>query len=435
MPVIQQLIDVKPTDRNTIIVNNLNTFDQEQRNSIFSQFVKEYGEVLRTLPSCQCGGLVGYPNLGIKHEICGTYVTEVDKNVNKIWLKKPNGISKMLLLEPLMKMVKTFSKSGFSYIEYIANPNYRSAAQKKQQFIQSILNVGINQRGWNFFVNNLEEIILRLFSVSGFSPTVGSKFRHLYVYLVKYGLLPDLNGNYQENKIFTDWLPYPGESIVFLEDTPLGAFCDPNINLIVDSLLDVCGIDLEISLDRKESKLADAYFKSVKYHTAYVANHLNGKPRLFRSGVYGFRNPFSGRGVISSINEPHRYDEVHLPWGIGLVMLEAHVSNKLLRRGYTPKKIKEIIYSNIKDVRTPDEKLLLEEIITEILTEATLEDDWKAIIPELDFKSHGIHILIGRNPSLLKGSIILSRVPKIKFDVHDYCIDISTFIAPSLNAD
>jgi hypothetical protein len=119
--------------------------------------------------------------------------------------------------------------------------------------------------------------------------------------------------------------------------------------------------------------------------------------------------------VISSITEPHEYDEIHIPWGIATSVLRIHVLNKLLKRGYDVNRAIEFI--NVHAQKYNKE----------------LDDVFKELIAESP--NRGIETISQRNPSLERGSVQLTRITKVKTDPNIPTVSISILIVKGLNAD
>ena len=115
------------------------------------------------------------------------------------------------------------------------------------------------------------------------------------------------------------------------------------------------------------------------------------------------------------MTEPHRHDEIYIPWGMGITAFREHVLNKLLKRGFLLNDAIMLIYSSVVKYNH-----LLEEIFNEIITESP----WG-----------GIPVIFQRNPSIMVGSAQLFKITKIKRDPEDITISFSILCTSSCNAD
>lgn len=131
--------------------------------------------------------------------------------------------------------------------------------------------------------------------------------------------------------------------------------------------------------------------------------------------MLGSRTNFSGRAVITSITRPHNYNEIELPWGMGLAMFREHLLNKLGKLGMTKRAAIALIYAHIEKF---DQRL--HDLLTEIIVE---------------HKERKIPLLLNRNPSLLQGSILSLFIPTIKKSPRDRTIGLSILVCRSLGAD
>jgi len=127
--------------------------------------------------------------------------------------------------------------------------------------------------------------------------------------------------------------------------------------------------------------------------------------------------------VITSISTPHRYDDLHLPWGLTVQLLKYHIINKLNRRinpktgrVYTAVEALNFVYDNV--LRYDAE---MDAILKELIAESN--------------GGRGFIVLFARNPTLQRGSIQQFYVPKIKTNVADNTISMSPICLRAPNAD
>ena len=204
---------------------------------------------------------------------------------------------------------------------------------------------------------------------------------------------------------------------MIIERRSTGVYVDPIVIDAKDAIENLATMDSDVynsPLRSKENKLARSLFKLCDYYEKYLATKISPKPGHFRKHVFGTRSNFSCRGVITSINEPHMYNDIHLPWGIALSVMGFHMVNKLTKLGMTVNAAKGLIIGHMETYHP-----LLDRLMKELITDA----------------GGGIPCLLGRNPGLLSGSLQLLRITKFKTDVTDRSFSLSLLICTALNAD
>jgi DNA-directed RNA polymerase beta' subunit len=106
----------------------------------------------------------------------------------------------------------------------------------------------------------------------------------------------------------------------------------------IDAIRTVQSIDdpiMAYTPRQKENRIAKSLIALSDYYRNMLDEVLSGKPGMFRKHVFGTRNHFSMRNVITSLTKSHRYDELHVPWGAAVTTFKLHLMNKLLKRGFT----------------------------------------------------------------------------------------------------
>ena len=151
---------------------------------------------------------------------------------------------------------------------------------------------------------------------------------------------------------------------------------------------------------------------------------LSGKGGWFRNNFLANNLNFSSRSVIIPLEAKYAIDEIHLPYWTGLELFKYHILRELVAKyGY-----------NFSHANTRHRKAY-DAIDIEILNimQGLLD---KSKYETTDGKTRrGYHMLINRNPTINKGSIILVRLTKIKTDITDLTMSISNNILPPLAGD
>jgi hypothetical protein len=348
------------------------------------------------LPTCECQEIKGEHNVGVKCKQCGTFVkAPLEQDLEPlVWIRAPEGVSKLINPIVLTMLSEKFSKSGYDIIRWIADSTYHPAV-KVPAIMETVQELGI-QRGYNNFVDNFDSIIASLFNVKGFR--------------AKKGVEEPLEQLLREQRscVFSDYLPLPNRSLLVIEETTVGTYVDPIVTGAVDAIRTMCSIDNLLanhSVRTKQNRTIKAIYQLSDFYDDLYRFTLAKKEGIFRKHVFGTRSHFSFRAVISSLTANHDYDELHVPWGIGVSVLGIHLTNKLLRRGFTPNGAKAFLNEHSQKYHP-----LLDEL-------------FQLLINECPYK--GIPVIFQRNPSLERGSAQAMFVTKIKTDPNIPTVSLS----------
>lgn len=411
MPVYQKLVNFKDEfqqlKETPIIINDLVNNSEEDKETIKEMITTRYnGDMITLLSSCRCGATKGEFSIGVKCNFCGTLVASTleDDIQSSIWFRRPTGVNKLINPHVLTMLRNRFKKSGYSLIQWICDTGYRSNVNQPK-IIDKLIESGI-QRGYNNFVDNFDTIIKYLFSLKDFQVKKG-QVDYLYELL-------ELAGD----SIFSDYIPLPNKSILIIERTNVGVYVDPIIVEAVDA------IEMLVSIDRnfydqnyrtKENRTIKALCKLSDFYEKFYKTNLSPKPGQFRRHIFGTRTNFSFRAVITSLTCTHEYDEIHVPWGIGLTAFRPHLLNKLLKLGHDINSAIGLLLGHVNKFHP-----LLDKLLKELVTES---------------KDDALMVILQRNPSLMPGSAQLVRITKFKQDPSDMTISISILIVKAYNAD
>ena len=388
-----------------VIVNDLVNSSIEQKEKLNSTILTAYSsDLLSNVPSCECGSITGEYNVGIVCANCQTEVKNPHGNLESfVWLRAPIGVRALINPTAWMMMTKYFTKGNFNLIHWLANDNYKSDA-KEPDFLPIVKTFGF-QRGLNYFIDNFDRIMEALFSLKAFKKSAAES--HLEEFIRRY-----------RDCLFSQYIPLPNKTLLVIEETNSGAYIDP-INLgALNAIHTLVGIDSSLSnfsIKQKERRTIGCIDRLADFYLEYYKTTLAKKEGIFRKHVYGTRSHFSFRAVISSITDPHNYDEIHIPWGVAVSDLKLHLTNKLIRRGMTPNQINGFLFAHA-DRYSP----ILDEVFQELINESP---------------NKGIDCVLNRNPSLMRGSCQALRITKVRSDPAVPTIGMSILICKSFNAD
>lgn len=390
-----------------VVINDLANVTEENRRFIDSLISVRYDntDLFSNEPMCECTSVKGGYNLNVICPNCRTPVREpFDQQLKPlVWMRSPTSVEP--LINPLIWTMLTnkFVKGQFRLIEWICNTDYQPAAHRPNE-VNELIALGI-QRGYNNFVKNFDKYIDMLFSLNHFKPKKGQR-NELLLMLKKY-----------RHCIFSSHLPLPNKSLMIVENTSVGIYIDPIIVGAMDAIRTISSIDSPLSnltvreKENRTAKTINAY--SLFYYELYHSV-LAGKSGHLRKHIFGGRNHFSSRAVISSNTRAHKYDELELGWGQGVTMLKMHITNKLLKLNYTPNQCAALLQEY-----TTKYNPLLDKIMQELIDESP---------------DKGIYCMFIRNPSLTRSSAQRFKVTKVKPDPDDPTIGLPILSVCGFNA-
>lgn len=413
MPVIQKLVDFneafKQLKEEPIIINDLMRSTNEEREYIENLVKSKFGnDMLSTIPSCQCGHLKGEYAIGEKCPKCRDKVKTISfQNIEPIlWVRRPIGVNK--LISPFIWYILNtrFSKgTSFSLLRWVTDTGYRPI-DKQAKIIDEAESLGIT-RGYNNFIDHFEEYLHKFFQIKSLSKSKLS---------MNDDILKDLIFS-NIDKILCDYLPLPNKALLIITQNNLGTWLDKDILLAIDAISMLTSIDTEYRDQPqrvKENKTVRALHKLTEFYEITESDMVSGKPGVFRKHVFGCRTYFSGRAVITSITKPHDYEQIELPWSIGITILRPMIINKLLKRGYDLNQAIGFINSNVTYYNP-----MLDRIIDELIDES---------------RDKKLYCILHRNPTLLQASAQRFNFI-VKKDPRDPTIGMSILTVVGPNAD
>lgn len=411
MPIIQKLVSFDDMFYNLsespIFVNELSINTDEERQQVEELIVSRYTtDYISLLPSCRCGYTKGKFYIGTKCKVCLNKVTAViDDNIQPIvWFKRPEGVGKIINIMILMMLKDRFRASGFDTIQWLIDTKYKTNF-KLPKVVQKLIDVNL-PRGYNNFVNNFDNIMDFLFNLKDFNPPK-RQFTHLYDLIKR-----------ERDIIFSDYLPLPNKSLLIIEDTNIRTYVDLNILKAKDAIQMLVSMDKDVYDQNpkfKENRLVKALNELCEFYYIFLKENVGKDIGQLRKHVFGTKTNFTFRAVMTSITEPHHYQDLHIPWSIGLTTFEPYLIKKLLRIGFTLNNARSLILSKIE---VYDE--LLHDLLNQIINETP---------------DQAIPLLLLRNPTLLPGSIQKVRGAIVKTNPKDKTISSSILTVRAFNLD
>ena len=137
---------------------------------------------------------------------------------------------------------------------------------------------------------------------------------------------------------------------------------------------------------------------------------------MLRKHCFGSRLHFTYRAVVKPQSTPMPLDELVMPWGIMLTELKLPILNYLVHQ---------------YGLSVPDAYDKYQQALTKY------DKDVDACIRQfINTSRHGrIPVIMGRNPTIAYGSVMLLYVRDYKTDVHDETIEVNACIVGPLNMD
>jgi hypothetical protein len=379
---------------------------EEFNRKIYTRYSAD--DLLSNLPSCDCRKVVGEYNLGVKCLDCGTTVKEstVENLEPIVWMRAPNGVE--ALINPIFwaHVSRFFARSGFDVIRWICDTNYHPIV--KTPDVMNAVRAVIPDRGYNFFIRNFDAIIASLMELKAYrQPQKRREAQELMEMIRQY-----------RHCIFPQYLPLPNKSLLVIEKSNVGTYVDSTVTGVVDAIRTMTSIDLpemNYKVRMKENRTIKALIQLSDFYVDWYSKSLAGKPGIARKHIYGTRTDFSFRAVISSKSEAHDYDAIEISWGIATSVFRIHLANKLEKMGKTPNEIVAFLDEHAQKYH-PTLAALFDEMI--------IESPYK-----------GIPVILGRNPSLERGSAQQLFITKVKTDPRINTISLSVLVLKSFNAD
>ena len=282
----------------------------------------------------------------------------------------------------------------------------------------SIQEAGI-VRGYNNFVENFDVIIKKLLGLTRYNKADRKDRRiALSKVLRRYA-----------NNIFSDHIPVINKNLMILENVSSDRYVDRTVPMAVDAYRLLLGIDTGASpfggedgdrtvgykkLRARENRVAKMLDMICNFNLEYFKANVASKPGLARKHLCSSRANWSARSVITSLTKPHKYDEVHVPWGVGIGLMRYHLCNRLTKMGFRTNQIFGMLSAAVVKYDP-----LIDKLFQEFIAES----------PE-----NGLVVWLCRNPSLARSSMQRMRITQFKTDPNDPTIGLPILSVTGFNA-
>lgn len=395
-----------------VYANDFNTGTVEGKEAFHRYFYSHYkdSDAVENSASCECEHLDEAHFLGVVCENCGTPVVSTSNRpiVPSMWIRSPEGVTSLISPQLWIMLSNYMTMKEFDFLEYLTNTSYSYdynsiSSKETKRKLDKLLQKGFT-RGLNHFIENFDVI-----------------FQFLLDANIINNNKTEMNAFIQQNKgrMFPKYIPIPSKLCFVAESTTSGNYLDEPIGPAIEAVLTFCSIGsspIPIKPQTVQNRVAESLKNIAVYHKNLAKTRIAQKPGLVRRHVLGGRLNFTGRGVITSISDPHDYDELHVSWGIMCQLLKYHLINKLKRKHrMTTRRAMSFIYEN-----TLQYNPILDEIFKELIAESTYK---------------GLACTFHRNPTLQRGSTQRFFITKVKTDLRDNSISMSVLCLKAPNAD
>lgn len=340
------------------ILNDYDITSEEDKEALNKMLFTEYdGDTLSAVPACTCNHLTGGEYEGVVCPECHTEVRSVTERPleSMLWLRVPDGIDAFISPAAWRKLSKILHIPNFDTLAYLTDPQYRWTANSDK--IQKFLNLEL-PRGLNEFHRNFDKIIEVVLTCTSLKAVMRNHVGPKWVKRFR-------------DTVFTQYLPIPSKMVFVVEKSASGQtmYADMKMKGCLDAIRTIASITdstMEVSPRTRNSRTVKAIRQLADFYYAFYKGNINKKKGWLRKSVYGSRLDFTGRAVITSVFGPHLYDELVLPWGLSVELLRLHISNKLMKRGFSPNDAKGTVNRAIRHFDP-----IISEILDELINEST----------------------------------------------------------------
>lgn len=358
MAISQRLINMDAYYRNTkgnkVILNDLDYLNIDDIEHVNNMLMTVYDtDTITTIPSCECGASKGRYLLNKICSSCGSKVTDPQEQLEPVmWLKSLSGI-KGFVNPHYWLMLRTILGKKADWLRWLCDTSYNPPGEIPN-YVSGVKEM-LGERSYNVFVNNIDNVLIYLSNQSKYRDVDSQT-------TIK--ILLDMYRN-QNDRVLSTYLPIVNKKLFVMENTNKGKFT----NLAVSDMIDLIMLWVKASGEnltprRASNVTASIISKMSALYKTYLDDYVARKEGIFRKHIYGARSHFTFRAVITSIPGPHQYDEIWVPWSIGVTAFRPHLLNKLIKLGYTYKNASALLF---KSVKKHDDVIarLLDELITD----------------------------------------------------------------------
>jgi len=395
-----------------LIANKFDISIPEQKELLDKHLITHYDhtDTIEFGATCHCQKHTRVDEIGIVCSVCKTPVesttTQAIKSV--LWLQAPEGVPALMHPEMYLILEPKLKTGHVDFLEYLINTKYRFDMEKpmgKETRKRLDRFLAYNpRRGFKAFVEDFDKHIEFFASEKMFGNNV--KERHEFMTWI----------DTYRHLFFPKYLMVPNRVCFVMESTNSGRYVDNPLNAAKDAVLTMASASSSVIPLRQtdvENRVSSSIKSLCQYYHSFMKDRMASKSGVLRKHVFGSRLHYTARAVITSITDPHDYDELHLPWGLGIQLFKYHLVNKLLKRGMTSTQAMDFVYRSVSSFNP-----MMEALLKELVDEAP---------------GKGISCIFSRNPTLQRGSTQQFFITKFKSNVADNTIGLSALVLKAPN--
>lgn len=430
------------------IVNDMPTVTEGDRDALDRLVTETFqqADYFANEPSCPCRRTQGEWRIGEKCPHCRmTVQAEYDQDLNPIlWMRGPLGVDPkgpLKLINPMVLIMLsnafTYPKKvgGFNLIEWMMNTDYQPTIEKPPE-LEELKAMGV-VRGYKNFIDNFDEYLKCLFSLSSYQKTKKTKkSKTIAEHAVRtvnktIGLVfPNLNKAHDERSdleilidqqrdaVLCSHIPLPNKAMLVIEKNKVKSYIDPMLVSAIEVIKTIPSIDdpiLKLTPIQKQNRIAKIQLKQKDFYYELLHTFLAKKAGLNRKHIYGWSNNFSTRSVISSKTKAHKYNEISIGWSQGIAMMQIHLHSVLRRLGFTPNQADKYLQEHHSKYSP-----LIDRIFKMFIAQSPT-----GVLPVTDV----------RNPTLGRGSVQNLGIDCFKTDTRDQTTSHPIMDVSAYNAD
>lgn len=415
MSIHLDVVDISEVFRNLrdkpIIINDYETTSISDKNFIRDLIYTKYdNDVLSSIPRCNCPNtanpIIGADRQGEYCPNCNTKVTaRFDDELESIlWVRAPEGVEPFINPRIWHDIKATLGNRRVDILSWLTNTAYKPKNGGKPEILTKLEELGI-KRGYNNFVRNFDTYIGLISEMKEFKRK--PRMRSLLKFIDNH-----------RSKLLTRYLPCPNRALFVVEPTNVEKTYMDLIGIgAIDAITLMTSIDVPgqtVALHARENRTSKYLTNMGIYQENYLRKNIAKKGGTYRKHIVSSRMAPSFRAVISSITDPHDFEQIIIPWAIAMTIFQPHLENIFLKNGLTANEILEIFN---KYINKYDERLY--QIMRKIL---------------YDYTDKGFPTLWNRNPTLGRSSILMLFIGDIKKDVGDPTVSMSIGVVTFFNA-